>query len=89
MNNTTSLTWTGRAALAVMGASAAAFIGFAAPAAADPGVGGGCNSAGTTTSAGGSTTSGGSGAGTCTPNTSGANGIGPGGPAYNGTDPRS
>ncbi|BBZ29104.1 hypothetical protein MMAD_33990 [Mycolicibacterium madagascariense] len=70
-----------------MGVSAAALIGFAAPAAADPGVSGGCNTVGTSTSAGGTTT--GNSGGTCVPNTSGANGIGPGGPAYNGTDPRS
>lgn len=48
---------------------------------------GGCNTVGTSTSAGGTTT--GNSGGTCVPNTSGANGIGPGGPAYNGTDPRS
>jgi hypothetical protein len=90
MTQTMTPNWTGRAALALLGAGAAAVVGFAAPAAAEPtsGSGSNCASVNTSVTAGGSQSSVNPGGG-CIPNTSGANGIGPGGPAYNGTDPRS
>jgi hypothetical protein len=91
MTETLSLKWTGRVGLALLGAGTAAMLSFAGHAAADPSASGtGCNTLNTTvTGTGGNQSTNDTSNGGCVPNSSGPNGIGPGGPAYNGTDPRS
>jgi hypothetical protein len=87
MTTTRTFSRTGRAGFALLGLGAAAAVGFSAPAGADPGAG--CSTVNSTTTAtGGNQTSTDTGGGGCIPDSSGPSGIGPGGPAYNGTDPR-
>ncbi|MCW2511445.1 MAG: hypothetical protein JWR11_487 [Mycobacterium sp.] len=81
------LTTTHRAGFAVLGIAAAATLSFAAPAGADTNEP--CATVNsTTTGTGDNQTTTGTGGGGCIPDTSGPDGIGPGGPAYNGIDPR-
>jgi hypothetical protein len=84
------LTVSGRTGMALLGLGAAAALGFSAPASAEPFAP--CSSVdSTTTGSGGNQTSTSTGGGGgCVPEQSGppTSGIGPGGPAYNGVDPR-